>query len=454
MQSSIPLSSPSTPLSSHSKTGRRTRSGRSAARTASPHGSVRKSTSPRSKKAKGGKEKTKTPKLTAPLSVLTKDMAIKVRDMDAWVNRSVVDRMKEAEKRNGYVTRPMNSFMLYRSAYAERTKAWCVHNNHQVVSSVSGESWPLEPPEVRDYYNELARMERMNHQNAHPDYKFSPSKPGAAAKKRKGTDSDDESEPSDPDDPDADWASSNRSRARSAKRPGRDAGYPARANMTSMPNIHGGFEDNFGPVDDGYNKSSWEANNGGRPLPQHIGHQNLYGQHHYQPIIQSNPQMMGAVEDIRYAPMDASFDANQSLVGLPGGSHHDLLRMHSGGLTPMMVPQVDPMLLAYDDQHHSTGINLGDGLTLTQHAQFEPGFGSEFAAAYTTTPGPLITDYQPKQWEPESTSPTFEQPNEFEKMWDEHNAQMERRPSHKSTTEAVISIAASRVEVPKKSSTS
>jgi hypothetical protein len=426
------------------------------ARTSSPHGSLRKSPLPRNKKLKGGKEKTKIPKLTAPLSVLTKDMSVPVRDMEAWVNRSVEDRMREAEKRNGYITRPMNSFMLYRSAFAERTKAWCVHNNHQVVSSVSGESWPLEPQEIRDHYNELARIERINHQNAHPDYKFSPSKPGVAARKRKGTDSDDESEPSDLDDPDADWASSNRARLRSAKRQGRDAGYPARANLSNMSNVHGGYEDNFGQVDGTYNKSSWEGNNGGLPLPQHIGHQNVYSQQYYQTSIHSHPPMMGGVEDLRYAPPmnGPSFGSNQSLIGLPGGSHHDLLSMHSGTPTPMMEPQVDPMLLAYDDQHHSTGMNLGDGLTLTQHAQYDPGFGSEFAEAYTSASGPLITDYQPKQWEPESISPTFEQPSEFEKLWDEHNAQVERRPSQKSTAGGEAKDATQTTEAPENSSSS
>ncbi|KAF8249333.1 HMG-box, partial [Wilcoxina mikolae CBS 423.85] len=96
--------------------------------------------------------------------------------MECWVTRSTQARKKEVEKRGGYITRPMNSFMLYRSAFAERTKYWCLQNNHQVVSSVSGESWPLEPDHIRQKYNDLAKKERENHQLAHPGYKFSPSK--------------------------------------------------------------------------------------------------------------------------------------------------------------------------------------------------------------------------------------------------------------------------------------
>nr|POE91148.1 transcription factor ste11 [Quercus suber] len=121
-------------------------------------------------------DNSRAPKLTAPLSILTKDMSIPMKDINAWVNRSLEMRRQEVEKRNGYVTRPMNSFMLYRSAFAERTKAWCTQNNHQVVSSVSGKSWPMESQEVRDQFNEWATVERHNHQAAHPEYKFSPSK--------------------------------------------------------------------------------------------------------------------------------------------------------------------------------------------------------------------------------------------------------------------------------------
>lgn len=149
-------------------------------------------------------DKSKTPKLTAPLSVLTKDMSVPLKDMDQWVNRSIDVRKQEVEKRNGYVTRPMNSFMLYRSAYADRTKQWCLKNNHQVVSSVSGESWPMEPQEVRDQFNEWARIERANHAAAHPNYKFSPSK-ASSAKKRKGEETDDEDESIDLNDPDGEY---------------------------------------------------------------------------------------------------------------------------------------------------------------------------------------------------------------------------------------------------------
>ncbi|KAK6529206.1 hypothetical protein TWF281_008389 [Arthrobotrys megalospora] len=140
-------------------------------------------------------EKPKVPKLDRPLSELTKDYdGLPIRDMERWVHRSIEERRREVEKRDGHVARPMNSFMLYRSAFAERTKQWCLQNNHQVVSSVSGASWPLEPAWIREKYNELARIERINHQAAHPGYKFSPSKNQPPPPRRRKTSSDGEDE--------------------------------------------------------------------------------------------------------------------------------------------------------------------------------------------------------------------------------------------------------------------
>ncbi|KAL9052771.1 MAG: hypothetical protein Q9162_005191 [Coniocarpon cinnabarinum] len=234
----IPMTPPS-----DSSVGVRTRSGRSAARSDSPsilgsHSNARVAKS-RPKKTKSKKAvSNKTPKLDAPLSELTKDMEVKTRDMVAWVNRSDEERHAETEKRNGYITRPMNAFMLYRSAYAERTKQWCLQNNHQVVSSVSGESWPMEPESVRDHFNNLAKIERENHARAHPNYKFSPSKTPATTKKKRNEESDEDQEDSwtDSGDPDSEWRPKNdRSGQGRSRRLVREADYPAAHGPTSNP---------------------------------------------------------------------------------------------------------------------------------------------------------------------------------------------------------------------------
>lgn len=116
------------------------------------------------------------PELTQLLSKLTKDLQDHpIKDMAGWVHRPAAVRLSESSKRNGYVTRPMNSFFLYRLAYADRTKAWCARNDHPVISAVSGHSWPLEPKHIREKYTALATIERKNHRETYPDYKFSPS---------------------------------------------------------------------------------------------------------------------------------------------------------------------------------------------------------------------------------------------------------------------------------------
>ncbi|KAH9843404.1 HMG (high mobility group) box [Teratosphaeria destructans] len=258
------LNNPPTPRSNTSD-GMRTRSGRSTRQTDSPYSSrVSKSPAPRSKKDRKSKaNKSNVPKIDQPLSVLTKDSEVPLKDMDAWVNRSAEVRRQEVEKRNGYVTRPMNSFMLYRSAFAERTKHWCLQNNHQVVSSVAGESWPLEPQEVRDQYNDWAKLERANHAAAHPEYKFSPSK--SANKRRKGEFSDEEDEISLDGDPDGDYRGPHGRSVRQRRGPLQDS--------VPLNNTYG-FDSHpyFGQQATGFEQSQYQYANPGRPLPSNIAY--------------------------------------------------------------------------------------------------------------------------------------------------------------------------------------
>lgn len=306
---------------------------------------VRKSAKP----AKG--DKPKVPKIDAPLSVLTKDYSqIPVRNMDEWVNRSAEVRNREVEKRNGYVTRPMNSFMLYRSAYAERTKLWCLQNNHQVVSSVCGESWPMEPPEIREQYNEYARIERDNHQKAHPGYKFSPSKSQSSARKRKSTPDDSDDDGTIDTDEDSEWrpaGGDRRPRTKSSKRLGREAGYPVNSTLQSEASF--GLQAS-GP---GYNRSSYQAINPGKPLPAAMDEIELYG-HYYQTTVHPSLTVPN-VEDVRIrkTAVPGAQPANAPpLIGLPGAHHYELLDHDSlAGNMTMGEPQVDPSLLGYDGDY-------------------------------------------------------------------------------------------------------
>lgn len=412
--------SPSTPQSD----GVRTRSGRSVRQTQSPTTPM---DTPRSTPGSGTKrvreKKLKSRKLSAPLSELTKDMDVPVRDMEAWVNRPVEERLEEAKKRKGYITRPMNSFMLYRSAYAERTKAWCAENNHQVVSSVSGESWPMEPAEIRNFYNGLAQQEKENHQAAHPEYKFSPAKPGFAGRKRKGTDDSDlESLGGFSDgDPDADYGPPTK---RSKKRVGREAGFPAARTSHPTPIIASdAYElDAYG------NPISWSQEYAPRPLPQIVSQPHPYGVQYYQPAIQQ--AYMLPVEESPYAVHDpyADFEASQGLIGLPTHSQYELHALHSQNATPApfaapaVEHYVDPLLSAYETQLPEESLYTQPQQHMYAHPMAAPVESYSVAPdVHAALPGMgEYVSYQPQTFPPESSSPVFEtQADEFERYWEE-----------------------------------
>ncbi|MCJ1380497.1 hypothetical protein MMC17_003602 [Xylographa soralifera] len=289
-------------------------------------------------------ERPKVPKLDAPLSELTKNYdQVPVKNMEEWVNRSAEVRNKEVEKRNGYVTRPMNSFMLYRSAYAERTKIWCLQNNHQVVSSVSGESWPMEPPHIREKFNEYARIERDNHQKAHPGYKFSPSKAQNSSRKRKGTnEKTDDDDASDQHDLDFDWrpAGERRPRVKSTKRLGREAGYPV--NSTLYNEVGYGIQSTVSEL----NRSSYQVTNPGKPLPTAMSDHDMYGQYYQTETYQrfNDPN----IQDVLIRRTDGPgmlVGAAPPVIGLPGAHHYELLNHDPQGLVQNMGDsQVDPLL--------------------------------------------------------------------------------------------------------------
>ena len=316
------------------------------------------------------------PQIEAPLSVLTEAYDhIPIKDMNAWVNRSVEVRQLEVERRKGKITRPMNSFMLYRSAYAERTKVWCLQNNHQVVSSVSGESWPMEPKEIRELYTEYARIERDNHQKAHPGYKFSPSKAGSASRKRRDA-SEEEEEPSDLDDLDAEWKPARQQtvKSRSAKRMPEEA-WPA--NTTPYLDHNSGIISNplqsrsqasaitSNPLQ---SRSSYQYTNPGKPLPAPMSHEEMYGQY-YQTSVRPN---FGHpfTEDVfvhRHEIPGQSYGTQSPLLGMPGRQHFDLLDEPSVENSAGMLDEshVDPYLLNTDDDEFG-------GLPATSSNQYEP----------------------------------------------------------------------------------
>ena len=242
----------------------------------------------------------KVARLHKPLSQLTKDWKSDVIDIDAYVNRSAEVRRSEINegKNPGKIKRPMNSFMLYRKAYQHRTKDWCLQNNHQVVSQVCGDSWPLEPEEVKEQFNEWARIERINHQKAHPDYKFTPSKPGmgkASSKRKSGSPESDESDLED-----FDWQGRTR-RSKKTRQPvvvAPETPQPVAYPTTRSAYHYDSREDSMEPGYVSYHPSSYQISNGGRYATQYDPNSLDQG-HYYQPYVRDHTPMSG-VEDVMY----------------------------------------------------------------------------------------------------------------------------------------------------------
>ncbi|KAL3434629.1 hypothetical protein BDV09DRAFT_88405 [Aspergillus tetrazonus] len=249
--------------------------------------------------------------LTEPLSVLTKDMThVPLKDMESHVNRPIEERLADTAKNDGKIPRPMNSFMLYRSAYANRVKEYFRQQNHQVVSSASGASWNKETPEIRAKYERLAVIEKRNHLKAYPGYKFTPAKD-----KKKRSTFDDSHSFSGEFTPEGSPAQRNISRNSTFSTPelgsGWNGGHPTPPDMGD-----------HGLPTDGYFPSLWPTSH---PARQPVGMMLTSDPSHFmQPA--SNP------EEMHYAP-------STTLAGLPGAAHHDLLQPQGG--------QVDPALLNY-----------------------------------------------------------------------------------------------------------
>lgn len=274
---------------------------------------------------------------------MTKDWEVPLGDIEAKVHRSAEQRQMEVnnKKNNGKVPRPMNSFMLYRSAYAERVKEYCKEGNHQIISQITGASWSMEPHEIKELYEKYADIDRQNHSKAHPDYKFAPNKNGPASRKRKGRDDEEDS---------VDWEDRDyEGGGRNTKRPRYGQSVESRSH-SSTP-FEPMRQPNYGavPVSHHANPSSYHASNPRSVPPAYpVG----IDDHYYE---QWATQYGNNIEDVHvrrvhhpatvsYGPID-----DQSLVGLPHGGLPSHVQPHSGyGMPqPMHMSPLDPRLEQY-----------------------------------------------------------------------------------------------------------
>jgi hypothetical protein len=149
------------------------------------------------KRQKASRSKTAekvTYELAAPISVLTVESDIPLKDMLAFANRSVIVRQAEANK-SGKIPRPSNSFVMYRSAYADRVMNWASKGCHQNVSIITGSSWKIESENVRKFYTNCAEIDKANHLKAFPGWKYNPKKPSRSTRTHSPESDDDEPTP-------------------------------------------------------------------------------------------------------------------------------------------------------------------------------------------------------------------------------------------------------------------
>ncbi|KAJ6029410.1 hypothetical protein N7499_000558 [Penicillium canescens] len=310
-------------------------------------------------------------KIEEPISKLTKDYDVPIKDMDAWVARPAEIRRKEA-KTKGRISRPMNSFMLYRSAYSERTKKLVGVTNHQVVSRIAGQGWKLEPYDIRKKYEDLAKLERDAHAATHPEYKFSPNKQGQSVVNRRdegspalqshgleeGFCSDFESE--------VGSTVSRMTPAPSYAHSRTQSFEESYFDSSRDPSPYGTPE--YGMSMPNYVSPSWPNTSypTGLPMQSNSFHGLSHMEHEH--FCTTSPSLQ---KGIQYG---------SSLAGLPGASHHELLQPQS---TPT-CHHMDPQLLVYPNSSDATGLPNITG------AAFGPGTSS-----YSTWDEDPTTGYFP-----------------------------------------------------------
>ena len=307
------------------------------------------------KAAKKPKDKSKRAALEKPLSEVTKELTdIPVKDTEAWVNRSFEERRTE-KRPDGSIKRPSNSFMLYRSAYTERCRELEKSKNHQDISSIAGASWAIETPEIKNQFEEWAKVERENHQKTFPDYKFQPQTQAAKERKRKRKSDESSEEASDPEDPtyyNGRGGGNVTRRSRRAKN-----GGTTYREYSDSPTLTSQDEANTPEPYMLSQDASYFGNvNLGKPLPQALDRLGQLGGYY----VTSNPNpdygtygYPGGKEDAQCYPGDATaqYGSLSPPMGLPGASHNDLmgeLSMDGGHIMLDSTPLLDPELAGHD----------------------------------------------------------------------------------------------------------
>ncbi|OAA39159.1 High mobility group, superfamily [Metarhizium rileyi] len=117
---------------------------------------------------------TSEPLIETALSILAGQYGLARIDPEEYANRSAAERRRKADD-EGKVSRPLNSFLLYRKAYQEVARRVLSNDQQQFASQIVGISWRLyEPEKVKNEFRALAKIDNQMHRKAFPDYKYTP----------------------------------------------------------------------------------------------------------------------------------------------------------------------------------------------------------------------------------------------------------------------------------------
>ncbi|GAB0137775.1 hypothetical protein EsDP_00006028 [Epichloe bromicola] len=95
-------------------------------------------------------------------------------DPVAYACRSIEER-KQKSIEEGKVSRPLNSYMLYRKAYQQVARRVIRKDQQQSASQTVGASWTkLECDEIKSRFRALAKIDHEKHLEAFPTYRYTP----------------------------------------------------------------------------------------------------------------------------------------------------------------------------------------------------------------------------------------------------------------------------------------
>lgn len=95
-------------------------------------------------------------------------------DPVAYACRSIEERRQKSIE-EGKISRPLNSYMLYRKAYQQVARRVIRKDQQQSASQTVGTSWTkLERDEIKSKFRALAKIDHEKHLEAFPTYRYTP----------------------------------------------------------------------------------------------------------------------------------------------------------------------------------------------------------------------------------------------------------------------------------------